>query len=650
MSKTLDLINEYSRFVATFFEVISTSASHIYHSALPLSPGTSTIHELYKPYARPLARIVQGFPISWEPIVATVRHPGQFSKAVWSPCSRYLAVSCSRPATIEILDAVTLGRIHTFEPHENTGWLSFSSDSRSLTQFSGDLTTWDLQTGGRINTIPSTSHTTTLRCFSSTYSIDGTMVAAAYLDPHNTAATSVSIYNPLSGTRTYFHHAPEGRIVGSIWTHDECLRFVTVKPGSIIVWEAGFASIHTLAKVESLPAPNNSYSETTLYLPTLSRLAFRHENGVLIWDARDSKLLLEISGIHHTVELSFSSDGCFFTCQATYQETHIWKDSPDGYVLHRKLVSSIKRNLGNLFVIERIKPLLSPDGGSIITSRPFETQLWRVTNSITSLSTIPTQPTKRTKFLLEFSPDRSLAVTARLWDNVAIVIDLKSGNPLLIIDTGVEVCSLRLTGNAIIVVGGERVTTWNLPAGDHGLNARANTDDSVRIVTFNHPTPLSRRLQSTAISAGFDYIVVTWWGEGKEGLDIYEMSTGNHLVGTTTGLGHMAWISPDGCELWTQSGFADRDSGWKIIRDGRSDIIGLEPLPSNTRPFAGYSWRSPDGHEVSEDGWILNSRGRRHMWLPHYWRQFKPDQAWGGRFLGLLGHELPEPIIIELDE
>jgi hypothetical protein len=112
--------------------------------------------------------------------------------------------------------------------------------------------------------------------FSSTYSVDGKMVAVAYMDwgEDCTGVTVISTYNLLSGTHIYSHRVSEGRIVASIWTHGECLRFVTVKPGSITIWEVGFTSIHTLAEVESLPAPDDIGSEEPLFLPTRSRLAF----------------------------------------------------------------------------------------------------------------------------------------------------------------------------------------------------------------------------------------------------------------------------------------------------------------------------------------------------------------------------------------
>jgi WD40 repeat protein len=255
--------------VITFFEVISTSAPHIYHSALLLSPRESMVRKLHKAHVRPLARVVHGLPISWEPVVATTRHGSLVYKTAWSSCSRFIAVSMCR--TVEILDAVTLERLHSLthpaaneipygiENATEERWLSFSPDSRSLTQFSdgryGHIT-WDLQTGGQIGAILSTSNGPSAHYLSSAYSVDGKMVAVAYREG-STVTTVISTYNLVSGTHTYSHRAPEGRIVASIWTHGECLRFVTVKPGFITIWEVGFTSIHALAEVESLPAPDD---------------------------------------------------------------------------------------------------------------------------------------------------------------------------------------------------------------------------------------------------------------------------------------------------------------------------------------------------------------------------------------------------------
>src|ERR1700753_165368 len=83
VSPTLNLVEDYVRFVITFFEVIITSAPHIYHSALLLSPQTSITHEMYKNHASPLARVVRGIPDSWERVVATATLDDILFNAVW---------------------------------------------------------------------------------------------------------------------------------------------------------------------------------------------------------------------------------------------------------------------------------------------------------------------------------------------------------------------------------------------------------------------------------------------------------------------------------------------------------------------------------------------------------------------------------------
>ena len=106
---TLDLVNDCSYFVTGFFEVISISSLHIYHSALPLSPKTSFVQELYKSHAHPFFRIVHGLQTSWMPSIATIKFPNSLEAAVWSPCSKFIAIHLGGISpVIEILDAMTL--------------------------------------------------------------------------------------------------------------------------------------------------------------------------------------------------------------------------------------------------------------------------------------------------------------------------------------------------------------------------------------------------------------------------------------------------------------------------------------------------------------------------------------------------------------
>jgi len=626
------------------FEVISTSARHIYHSAISVSPQTSIVRKLYKQYIHPLARVVRGLPISWGPNFATVTDHLVVT-AVWSSCSRFIAVE--RHENTEVLDGVTLERLHTFKhPWSEDGRSSLSPDGRSLTWRDGDdgPTTWDLQTGGQISATPLAlgrpprayypyAHRL---YFSSVHSMDGKIVAFAYRDFGNDAVTGISTYNLISGTCIYSHHASEGRIIAPIWTHGKFLRFAAVKPGSITIWEVGFTSEHALAEIESLPAPDDTGSEEHLFLPTLSRLAFILDGAVLIWDARDSKILLNFVGRGYLGGLSFSSDGRFFACGSRGQGVHLWKESPTGYVLHQKLVSGS--------AVGWIRPFLSPDGESIITSKDLETQLWHTTGPIDPPPSVPPQPANRTNFAPAFSPDKSFIVTGRYGGNIATIVDLKSGDLRLMIDTGTAVYGLGVTGSTAIVVGEGKIVTWNLPAGDCVLNAEANIHDSVRTIVFDHPPPPPGWLYFASISPDFNHLAITRKESWKEGVDIYDASTGKHLFGIPTSYASHPWFIRNGREVRCDSGKQ------KIIMGGGSDVIRAEPVGGSDAPPGGYLWESVHGHEITDDGWILDSRKKRVMWMPHHWRVFEEFRIWDGRFLVLLNRELPEPAIIEMYE
>ena len=389
---------------------------------------------------------------------------------------------------IEILDGATLERLNTFNiPHPSAlsiQWLSFSPDGRLLTMFGGqqEPTSWILQTGGPAGTIviPSEPNVPREPCFSSTYSMDGKMVAAVYQGPEHTICT----YNLLSKTQTYSYRVSGGLIVAPIWTHSESLRFVTVEPGSISIWEIAFTSIHTLVEVDSLPAPDEVGYKLEcykggrcegeyLFLPTLSRLAFTLQNVVLVWDARDSKFLLNFYETDHpTAEISFSPDGRFFASGTIASEIHLWKDSPTGYMFHQNI-----KLIGDRFG----RPLLSPNGESIVVVGAISLKLWHTADPTPSLSSVQTQHIDwRSNFALEFSPDETLAAVACLGENIVTVIDLQSGGTRLIVNAGMEVLGLRMTGSTVVVLGRGKVATWNLPSGGHTPNPRANVNDCVQ--------------------------------------------------------------------------------------------------------------------------------------------------------------------------
>ena len=575
--------------------------------------------------------------------------------AIWSPCNRVIAIVDKR--SVVILDAATLSRLDTFaitsQYLDSEYWRpSFSPDGHRLTLIGGEeLISWDLQTGGPLGAIPSGSdkYANTI-AFSSTYSEDGKVVAAAYstwdifghyaFDGFN---TSIRTYD-LSGTEASPHCAPNGRIIPSIWTHGKYIRFVTINPGSVAVLEVEFTSKNPPVEVESLPIADKIVDGNRfLFLPSLSRLAFAVGETIQVWDAKAAKLLLKLESppieaycADHPIG-SFSPDGCFFAHVDKSGVTRVWKESPAGYVLHQKLPFIT-------FDPCRV-PYLSPNGESIFMfPNHRRCHLWHTRDQIPSLPSVSAHDVHMNNFTLASSPDERLVAFAWQGGNMVTIFNPLTGDLQLAIDTDMGVVCLGMTGSTLIVVGGKKIVTWDLPGGDCVPNASINDNVRTTILHCNRGTPVYG-----SISPDFSRIAVLSRPFSQTHLEIYDMSTGRCL--TSTQADHLQWVgfTQDGREVWTSYSGKFEKRGWKIVEDGGSGPIRLEPRDGIVCPSGVFCWESRRGYEVTGDGWVLSATQKRLLWLPHLWRSHFSLRAWSGRFLGLLRCDLSisEAVILE---
>ena len=585
--------------------------------------------------------------MSWDPSVAAVRAPilDVIYKVVWSPCSRFVAISLgTNSATrIQILDAVTLKQLNTFtSPQCHIQLFTFSPESHLLTSLgdkSGPLISWDLQTGVQASKIPLEESLTHSQCESITHSDCGTMVGVLF---EHSGTTIVSTYDILSSSPIY-HHPIERPVGDMIWTHSECLQFATFGPESLTIWEVGFASKRPPKELKSLPTPNNfSPLKEYLFLSTPTRLAFIIKETIFVWDTQQSKFLLESEDIETPHRMTFSSSGNFFACMSGTRELCLWMESITGYILHQKIPCST----GQPEI-----PLLSPNGQSIIMFSGATIQLWRTIDSTISQSSISTEAIELSEsFILGFSPDRLLAVAARLKSNMAVVFNLESGVTCLTINTSMEIHGAGITGSTVIIVG-SKVIAWNLPMGDHVLNATANIDDSVWTMTFDYPAHLKlESIESASISLSCHHIIVMGDAVGGGlGLMLYDVSTGGYLADAPLKTGwRPLWFTWDEHEVWC--GRPGGHRGWAIIKDSNSTVTKLENLEPTKGPSGGFPWESPHSYKVTDDGWMYSSSGKRLFWFPPHWQAGERDRIWYGQFFGLRYCELPEVVILEVLE
>ena len=648
-SQTLNLTKDCFNFVIAFFDIISISAPHIYISALPLSPQTSIVRSVYKESVHSSVKVIHGLPISWDAALTTIYCEGLSRGVAWSPCGRFIAIAKSW--VVEILDGATLKCLNTFKYLKDTqcDHLLFSPDGHTLTQHGEvKLIHWDLQTGVPLSTPPSAGKIGYAVKPPYAYSVDGRiLVVLSYLSQDSTL---INTYDFISGTHTGSYPSPEGCVATPLWTSGEHFCFTTVKPGSITIWEAAFTSISTPAIIETLLAPDEITHEVHifLFLPALFLLAFAAQDKILIWDAQNSRFLLK-SEPHFPVgsNMSFSSDGHFFSHTSNDQEAYVWKRSTASYLLHQRVALPLRY----------MSIFLSPDGESIIAAGRSLLCLWHTRDQVFS----PPRVLTWDHFLLEFSPNEVLAAFAHYGGNTATIINLQSGDPELTIDTGMQIECLKLTGSMVAVASREKIITWNIPTKKHA-NTKLGVAKSVNtlMLGFSDPSAIWNPFQSGnnleirgSISPDCSHIAIIVHTI-KSSIQIQNISTGRQFVGAEVPERPGSIVLKEG-EVWYMGGACDEDEeesvkGWRIVGGGKSGIDKLEPLEVTTCPPPVFPWQSCLGYEVTPDGWVLSPAKKRLLWLPHHWRSKEKFKTWSGRFLGLVHSEVPEVVILEFFE
>ena len=578
-----------------------------------------------------MARVVQGTQTSWDQSIANRRFPDKICAAAWSSCSRFIAAAHIKSPKIVILDAVTFEQLHTIHPQQKKpDWehIAFSPHAHFLTAYSwleDCIVSWDLQTGGLLSHISTGGSI----CNSVSYSGCGTMIGGSYNN------NTITIYNVLSGVPISSHSIQQA-IIEPIWTLGEYLQLAAVKSGSITLCQVSFSLGHAPAQIGSLSTPYNFSSDELVLLPTLSRFAFILYGEVVVWDAQHHKFLLRSKDVKHPTNMSFSSNGDFFVCGTFNREFYIWRESPAGYLSHQKFVSSA------ILAI----PLISPDEGSVISYGDQILQLWHTGNSPTHPFSISKQTSQHNgDFLVEFSPGESLvAITERL-SSTATILDVKSGDPRFVIETGTNMCGLKMTEDKIVVVGDGKIVTWDLPASNLASNTQGNVTNCVQTTTFKHPGQISDLYAS--ISPNLDYVAFGNIKMGaSEDLCIYSIHTEEKLA-VAISSGFTVGFTPSGHEVWC-AGF-DMIEQWEIIQENGPNEIKLKKLQESSEPQC-LPWLSSCYYQVTNDGWILHSSGKWLLWLPH---NFRPDtrlqQKWSGNFFAVWNRGLPEPCILEFE-
>ena len=650
---TLELANDCHRFVAAFFEIIRASSPHIYHSALMLAPKTSIVRKLYESHSHPFVRIVHGASESWDSSTATTTFPFPIGRTAWSPCNRFIAISSWETARADILDSATLQRLQSFGPLEGlaiSSALIFSPDNRMLT-YSGNkatrstlhsssilmtqkvlVVTWDIQTGGVVSAIEWETQDGPGERSHITYSMDGRVVVILSTRYYG------AIFDVVTGL--HMHDIDFRHLVGSslchIWTDGKYIRFAATRQTGISVWEVGIAPGDTPVEVKVLPSLDDvSNRGGSGLLSASDQVAPTNTNPTVVWNSQDSKSLLHHPGLHPNPLITFFCDGCLFTCSTAGSVVYLWKESPAGYIL------------GKIPPPYR-EPLLSPDCKSIIAFFGPTVQLWHMNNFSTAPFSIYVQLQKTEKFILDFLPDRPLAVVMREKDNTMTVLDLSSGVPWCSIEAPMEVYGLRMNNNTIVAMGSDEIITWNMPEENPLPDVSLNIGDSTQTIHLSgDDESLDRKYATCQVVMSIDLQYIAFIVEDElclGNLCVYSASTGKYLDGTTTALTGTLWFAPSGDEVWYA--YEDRAEVWTITGEKLVHKMVIDNFNHGPQECP---WRSSCGYQVTPDGWVLSPGKKPLLMLPPPWQSHRDHRVWSRQFLALLHGTLSEPIVIEVE-
>ena len=557
----LNTARDYFYFATKFFEPINVSATHIYHSALELSPLSSIIRRLY--YQRQhtsLPRMIVGNQDSWDQWLVT---PCKYDHGLcaWSPCGRFIAVGDEEGA--EIRDSLSFELLSTLMPtklgQESMDQLAYSMDGRSIASIMGTLLViWDIQTGGVAKEIEhGSAYNATLA-----WSLNGSTIGIISREDLYARDYTVYIYDVASGTM----HSPGTLLpkdVPCIFAYDTSFRVMATArddEGCIVnIFEVG----PVLTKIESFHIPlREKYFEVETFSQTTHRISINVGDDYFVFDIRTSRRLLsgEYLGSH-----CFSSDGSLFA-GISKSAVHVWKYTSGGYTLWRKFPFLDPR-----YPYRSLQFSSTPS--SLLVRSNKLLQLWRL-----AAPPIVAHPNRYTPLLVAFSRCESYIVTGHRKDGIVTITNLLSQNPPRSIDTGMVIYRLALTGNFLLVLDLTTIAAWRLTeeGSVDGIFAdrRAGRGGSIWTVSLSEPI----------FSVGDQTVAIR---QKEKVVHVYHTETGEVLEPTQT------------------LPYCRNYSSWDMIR-------GLHYL----------HYHDIDPVSIRQRGWMKDPEGKHRLWIPVEWRNF----------------------------
>jgi len=610
----LETARDCFHFATTFFELIGASATHIYHSALELSPLSSIVRKFYyyqRPHPSP--RVVIGVPDSWNPGTPISAKRSYYLSSTWSPCGQFIATMTKE--AVETRDALTLELVSTLQSTKATTTfrpgLAYSPDGRSVVGCSDTaIVIWDTQTGGVVKEI---GCEITRDGLEPVWSLDGKTIGT--LSPRVLETITVHTYDIASG-RALSLGTLQSRDKPYLWAHDKSFRIATTmawdrKGWKINIFEVGSA----LTKIESFPFQLDyhfvTFSPTTLRISV--SVAGDHNDGreLVVLDVRNSEALLRETGSYAWV--SFSPDGSVLA-GFSGEDLHIWMCNSGRYSRWRQF----KRAPTTLQFSQTLSLILG-DAGPLL-------HVLHLDHSPAALSSEPIV-TRRNEPRDAYSAHGTYIATARRGGKVITVTNLRAQNPSpsQFIDTDFEILEIVLTGNVLLVKGSDIAVAWLLT--EEGVvdgslgNKRAGRNDSLWAMK---PQDLPSRDPNPSFWAR---LLQREHETGRDSDERASFSVGDGIANVRLCNAVRHYYTGTGQILKPEEEPPHSKRTWYRFHNPRRDDCDLYHRDTHKHHnLPEYDWQV--SRTTLQEGWVKDPEGRRRLWLHARWRLPGNDVDW----------------------
>lgn len=597
----LEQVDDGERFILEHFDTICDSPSHIYHSALPLSPSSSWLRERYGTEVPREVHVVMGLPAKWDACSRTISVGGHPSALAY--CGNMIAVGLESENVV-LLDAITGTKVSVLLGHKDTIIaLTFSLDGTLLVSGSEDNTInlWDVQTGGVIKTF--NDHPSAISSVS--ISPDSTAIAAG------TSDGTIYLWDIRTGARhsVEIHHDEVTAV--SFSPNDPRHLISSSMDGTVQRWDVDGQRVGT-------PWTERSGAMHVAYSSDGTRFVSCGGTFAVVRDSKSGTMVVQLDAPIPELEFHFccfSPDGTLVACAAN-DTIYVW-DITDP---EARLVGNLPGHSLHIISLAFTSSLLSG-------SQDKTVKIWQCSTLQTGLTTTENTPEQL---------DSTQVESANLFAKEGVVVTSHSSGAVKTWDLMTGTCKSSFSTPAqgtrdTYLVGDTLILVWREPEGKEYHIWDVGKGQALREVG----------------SSLFDVVDLRISGDGSKifGQDDMSIEARSIQTGEAAGLvlyhggDRMGGLVVHGSKVWL-TGSKDEE-GWDFGNGGTStsygDFLGQHGL--------GFVDRAP---RTTRPASVCDTTGRQVFRLPE--RYMKPDmkRRWDGRFL-LVYSRSGEVVVIDFD-